>query len=37
MHPSAADRERLIAFTAANGLPSLCRVLLNLNEFLFID
>ena len=35
--PAAADRERLAAFAQANGLPNLCRVLLNLNEFLFID
>jgi mono/diheme cytochrome c family protein len=35
--PSAAGRDRLIAFASANGLPNLCRVLLNLNEFLFID
>jgi mono/diheme cytochrome c family protein len=35
--PSANDRQRMIAFAQANGLPNLCRVLLNLNEFLFID
>ena len=35
--PSAADRERLIAFAQANGLPNLCRVLFNLNEFIFVD
>jgi len=35
--PSATDRARLIAFAQTNGLPNLCRVLLNLNEFLFID
>ena len=35
--PSGADRERLVAFAKANGLPNLCRALLNLNEFLFID
>ena len=34
---SAADRERLVAFARANGLPNLCRVLLNLNEFIFVD
>ena len=32
-----AERERLIAFAKANGLPNLCRVLLNLNEFTFVD
>jgi mono/diheme cytochrome c family protein len=35
--PTAADRDRLIAFAQANGLPNLCRVLLNLNEFIFVD
>jgi hypothetical protein len=31
------EREKLVAFAQANGLPNLCRVLLNLNEFTFID
>jgi hypothetical protein len=35
--PSAVDRDRLIAFAEKNGLPNLCRVLLNLNEFIFVD
>ena len=35
--PTPAERDRLIAFAKANGLPNLCRVLLNLNEFTFID
>jgi mono/diheme cytochrome c family protein len=35
--PEAADRNRLVAFAQANGLPNLCRVLLNLNEFIFVD
>jgi len=35
--PDGAGRARLVAFAKANGLPNLCRVLLNLNEFLFID
>ncbi|MEO6741120.1 MAG: DUF1553 domain-containing protein [Chthoniobacteraceae bacterium] len=35
--PAAADRERLIAFAKTNGLPNLCRVFLNLNEFAFVD
>jgi hypothetical protein len=35
--PSATDRERLVAFAQANGLPNLCRVLFNLNEFVFVD
>jgi hypothetical protein len=28
-----ADQEKLVAFAKAHGLPNLCRVLLNLNEF----
>ena len=35
--PTPPERDRLIAFAKANGLPNLCRVLLNLNEFTFID
>jgi hypothetical protein len=35
--PSPADREKLVAFAQASGLPNLCRVLLNLNEFAFVD
>jgi hypothetical protein len=35
--PAPDERERLIAFAKANGLPNLCRVLLNLNEFTFVD
>ena len=35
--PSPADRDKLVAFAQANGLPNLCRVLLNLNEFAFVD
>jgi hypothetical protein len=35
--PGAEDRERLVTFTKVNGLPNLCRVLLNLNEFMFVD
>ncbi len=35
--PSADDREKLIAFAQSRGLPNLCRVLLNLNEFTFVD
>ncbi|HSI12492.1 MAG TPA: DUF1553 domain-containing protein [Chthoniobacter sp.] len=35
--PSGADRDRLFAFAEKNGLPNLCRVLLNLNEFIFVD
>jgi hypothetical protein len=35
--PSAEEAARLGEFARAHGLPALCRVLLNLNEFLFID
>jgi hypothetical protein len=35
--PTPVERERLIAFAKTNGLPNLCRVLLNLNEFTFVD
>jgi hypothetical protein len=35
--PDLATRARLIAFAEAEGLPALCRLLLNLNEFTFVD
>ncbi len=35
--PSKADREALVRFTEEHGLPYLCRVLLNLNAFTFVD
>lgn len=35
--PSDADRQQLVEFAKANGLPYLCRVLLNLNAFTFVD
>jgi len=35
--PSPADREKLVRFAEAQGLPNLCRVLLNLNAFTFVD
>ena len=35
--PTPAEHEQLIAFAKTNGLPNLCRVLLNLNEFTFVD
>jgi hypothetical protein len=35
--PSAAEAARLEEFARTHGLPALCRLLLNLNEFLFID
>jgi hypothetical protein len=35
--PTPAERGKLTAFAKTNGLPNLCRVLLNLNEFTFVD
>ena len=35
--PADADRQPLIEFAKTNGLPYLCRVLLNLNAFTFVD
>lgn len=34
---SAADHAKLLVFAQKHGLPNLCRVLLNLNEFVFVD
>ena len=35
--PAEMDREQMIEFAKTNGLPYLCRVLLNLNAFTFVD
>jgi hypothetical protein len=35
--PSESEAASLRAFASAHGLPNACRVLLNLNEFTFID
>ena len=35
--PSAAEQKQFAAFARQHGLPNLCRVLLNLNEFTFAD
>ncbi len=35
--PSEGDRDKLIHFAKTHGMPSLCRILLNLNEFSFVD
>ena len=35
--PTVAERARLLAYARAEGLPATCRVLLNLNEFIFAD
>jgi Protein of unknown function (DUF1553)/Protein of unknown function (DUF1549)/Planctomycete cytochrome C len=34
---SPEDHARLVAYAGTHGLPNLCRVLLNLNEFVFVD
>jgi mono/diheme cytochrome c family protein len=35
--PSNSERAEFAVFAQANGLPALCRVLLNSNEFMFVD
>jgi mono/diheme cytochrome c family protein len=35
--PSSADEQKLVAYAEEFGLPNLCRVLFNLNEFSFVD
>ncbi len=35
--PSPEDLGKLVAFAKTQGLPNLCRVLLNLNAFTFVD
>ena len=35
--PSAPEKQQLLEFTQKHGLPNACRVLLNLNEFSFVD
>jgi mono/diheme cytochrome c family protein len=35
--PSPRDRDALANFARENGLPNLCRLLMNLNEFVFVD
>ena len=35
--PTADESQRLVAFTEKHGLANACRVILNLNEFSFID
>jgi hypothetical protein len=35
--PSRADRDAMVAYARENGLPNLCRLLFNLNEFNFVD
>ena len=35
--PSDAESESLVAFAKVYGLANACRVVLNLNEFVFVD
>jgi mono/diheme cytochrome c family protein len=35
--PAEDERQRFVAYTVEHGLPAFCRVLLNSNEFLFVD
>jgi mono/diheme cytochrome c family protein len=35
--PTSAEREALVAHAAKFGLPNTCRVIFNLNEFVFVD
>jgi hypothetical protein len=35
--PSASDRASLVDYAQQHGLANLCRVLVNLNEFVFVD
>ena len=35
--PSQAERDAVVAYAARHGMPNACRLLLNTNEFVFID
>ena len=35
--PGMSERTDFVGFAKSRGLPALCRLLLNSNEFLFID
>jgi Protein of unknown function (DUF1553) len=35
--PTPAEREALTQYAQQHGLPNACRVLLNMNEFVFVD
>ncbi len=35
--PTATERESFVRFAEQHGLPALCRVLINSNEFLYVD
>lgn len=35
--PTREESEQLVAYVQKNGMPNLCRVIFNLNEFVFVD
>ncbi len=35
--PTDAERDELIEYTRQHGLANACRIVLNLNEFVFVD
>jgi hypothetical protein len=35
--PTSDERRQFVAFAAQHGLPNLCRLMINLNEFAFVD
>jgi hypothetical protein len=35
--PSEAEKDELVAYAEQHGLENLCRVLFNLNEFVFVN
>jgi hypothetical protein len=35
--PSAAEKKRAQGFATRSGLPSLCLLLFNMNEFVYVD
>lgn len=36
-HPEEEERRRLVEYGRRHGLENVCRVVFNLNEFLFVD
>ncbi|HEX6985811.1 MAG TPA: hypothetical protein VF170_10555, partial [Planctomycetaceae bacterium] len=35
--PTTEELDRLVAYADRHGLPNACRLILNLNEFVYID
>ena len=35
--PTPGELEKLVAYASEHGLANTCRVILNLNEFVFVD